>query len=339
MQKYSTFYNYCLFVLINIFLVIIAGSVVRSTQSGMGCPDWPKCFGQYIPPTSMQQVIFNSNKKYNKGQFIIHNDSLKYAKEKFISGSNYYETNWNNYTKHNNATFEVYKTWIEYINRLLGALLGLIVFIQLIWAFVLRKYNKSILWLSFALVLLTGFQAFLGKTVVDSNLEGVKISIHLAGAVAMLLLEVLILHKIKTIAIPQSSNVNKYINVLSILVVIQFFMGVLVRQQIDKVSELHVFMNRNSWLNEVGLIYYIHRSFSILLLLGFFFLYFKFKNELHKKIYLYILGVLLAQLIVGVIFNYANFPAFAQPIHLLLSCLLIVSLFIFLLRKNNNTLL
>lgn len=52
--------------LVLLYLVIIAGSIVRATGSGMGCPDWPKCFGYYIPPTNPAQIEFQESHEYKK---------------------------------------------------------------------------------------------------------------------------------------------------------------------------------------------------------------------------------------------------------------------------------
>ena len=104
-----------------VFLVIIAGGVVRMTQSGMGCPDWPKCFGRWIPPTNANQLP-SDFEKYLKTQDIDH-------------------------------SFNAWHTWIEYINRLLGALLGIFIFIHFVWSFrKFRKTNKQILLFSFLLM-------------------------------------------------------------------------------------------------------------------------------------------------------------------------------------------
>ena len=44
------------------FALIILGGVVRVTESGLGCPDWPLCHGRIIPPLEMTAIIEYSHR-------------------------------------------------------------------------------------------------------------------------------------------------------------------------------------------------------------------------------------------------------------------------------------
>ncbi len=67
------------------FLVVLAGSVVRMTGSGMGCPDWPKCFGLMIPPTQAEEVTWRAGASYEPGRMLIANDTLWVAQEAILA--------------------------------------------------------------------------------------------------------------------------------------------------------------------------------------------------------------------------------------------------------------
>ena len=42
---------------IGTYLLIVIGALVRTTGSGLGCPDWPLCHGQLIPPPRMDAIF------------------------------------------------------------------------------------------------------------------------------------------------------------------------------------------------------------------------------------------------------------------------------------------
>jgi heme a synthase len=293
----ASFKNYSILVLVFVFLVIIAGGIVRMTQSGMGCPDWPKCFGMWVPPTNASQLPDNYT-SYLKQQDIDH-------------------------------TFNVYHTWTEYINRLIGALLGFLLIIQLGWGIALFwKKNKTIVWFCLATVLLTGFQGWLGKRVVDANLATAKITTHMLVALIIAILALTIVYLQKT----NSAIANKKVKTLAgfalLLLTVQIILGTGVREQIDAISKSLQYTNRNFWIEKLDFIFYIHRSFSLLIAALCLYMYVQFKktNTIHNGIKLVIINVF-AEIIIGIIMAYASIPAIAQPLHLLFSTGLFVSLF------------
>ena len=122
MKKY---FQFSVLSIIVTYLLIFVGGLVRVSGAGMGCPDWPKCFGYLVPPTDRSDIEWKKNHNYKKNQIIIFNDSLIYANKDFKSVDSIRRENWTNYTKHDYSKFNVSHTWIEYINRLIGAISGI----------------------------------------------------------------------------------------------------------------------------------------------------------------------------------------------------------------------
>ena len=296
------FVRYTKLLVVMVFLVIIAGGVVRMTQSGMGCPDWPKCFGMWVPPTNANQLPADFE-KYLKQQDIDH-------------------------------TFNVYHTWIEYLNRLLGALLGIFILIHTIWAF--RKYyntNKKIFWWSFALLLAVAFQGWLGKKVVDANLAVVKITIHMLGALVIAAIPVYIIYLVKAKQKIVNKSIKLWSTIALVLVILQIILGTEVREQIDEIAKSLNYLQRELWIDRLDIWFKIHRTFSLVIagLLVLVFIKSKSEERLLKAaaFNVFLVVVLIA---LGIIMNYVNIPALAQPLHLLASAILAISLFNFRLK-------
>lgn len=304
MKPFRSYKRYTWFVLIFVFMVILAGGVVRTTQSGMGCPDWPTCFGRWIPPTDVSQLPADYE-KYLRQQDIDH-------------------------------TFNAYHTWIEYINRLLGALLGVFIFIHLIWSFRLfRKTNPAVFYLSFFLLLATGFQGWLGKKVVDANLAVVKITTHMLVALVIAAIPVMILARLKENKTPVPRSL-KLVTVMTLaLVLIQIVLGTEVREQVDEISRALLYGSREVWVGKLDIWFLVHRSFSWLVALSGIYLFIRTRSYPALRAGGSLVGLMvLVAISAGLLMNFLDVPPAAQPVHLMAASILSVSIFSLRLRMK-----
>ena len=338
MKKYFVFWAKASLILV--YLVILAGATVRMTGSGMGCPDWPKCFGYYIPPTHENDLSFKPNTQYNKGQAIINNENLFVAKNDFKSTNSYNSSDWEKYTKHDYAIFNVYHTWVEYINRLLGALAGLACFITLIVSLSFWNTRKLFVFLAFGICVLMGFQAWLGKTVVDSVLNPYKITTHMLVAFLIVALQLYLIFQATSVKKPLKTF-NPLFFKLSIvalaLTTIQVVFGTNVREYIDHIAESG--LPKILWLQSPEWNFYVHRSFSIIVLFVNMYIFYlnKKKSILNKKIN-WVGFILLLEIFTGIVMSYFHFPFGSQTLHLILASVLFgIQFYIFLEEKNRNS--
>ncbi|MEP0132196.1 MAG: COX15/CtaA family protein [Eudoraea sp.] len=311
--------------LVLVYLVIIAGAVVRMTGSGMGCPDWPKCFGHYIPPTNESELQWQPNKDYKKGQVIILNETLQVAKNDLKTSDFFEINNWETYTKHDYAEFNPWHTWIEFINRLFGALAGLGTLVLAIASFGYWKKKKRITIISWLVVFSMGFQAWLGATVVYSVLEPVKITVHMVMALFIVALLVYLIFK--TDPISQNEKYDKKATLIIWialgLTLIQIILGTQVRQFVDHQIDLFGENAKDIWLVNPSLQFYIHRSFSILVVfINLYLAYYISQKRLGYSKIKWVLGLLLLEVITGIVMYYFDFPFASQPLHLILAAFL-----------------
>ena len=306
--------------LILIYLVVVAGSFVRITGSGMGCPDWPKCFGEWIPPTTDEKLPVNYKDVYSEKRAkkidlfssFLSKIGLTETAEKLVKDP----------TLRIEQDFNGRKTWIEYINRLLGFLAGNSMLFVFIW--LLLKYRKlNIILISLFNLFLMAIQAWFGSIVVASNLVPWTITVHMLLALLIILIQIYFIHKIS----PKYSNKQRHPKWMLILiwssfaiVFYQMFLGTQVRESIDELTKMG--FGREVWTDRLGIPFYIHRSFSWLVMLILIFV--AWKNEILSK-YKFIRSTmifLILELISGVLLAHADMPGLVQTSHLIFASII-----------------
>lgn len=324
--------------LVLVYSVIIAGALVRMTGSGMGCPDWPKCFGYYIPPTDVEQLTWRPHKSFEKGQVIIKDEALWVTKQDFTAADAYDPSDFRPYTKHDYAIFNPTHTWIEYINRLFGALAGLFVFAMAVLSFSWWKDKKGIVLLSWLSVFLMGFQAWLGATVVYSVLNPIKITVHMVVALVIvaIILQIIWMAKTEFAARKRDPYFGNLLAFALVLTLAQVVLGTQVRQFVDMQVKTVGYDQMGLVLENPTISYYFHRSFSIVVFALNVFLYLRNKSRnLGFEKMGWVMGLLVFEIASGIAMAYFDFPFGSQTLHLVLASILFGTQFYMLLEYRN----
>ena len=275
------------------YLLILVGALVRASGAGLGCPDWPKCFGLWIPPTSADQLP----------------------------------------AEFDPSLFNVVHTWTEYLNRLLGATTGILVFATLVSAILVYRKNehvhrRSILFGSIAAFLLVGYAAFLGGRVVKMGLEPWMVTAHLV--VAIFVVSSLLFATVRSLRVDVLSATPPVTGISIVTIALTLFqvgLGTQVRAAIEHNKRLIGGSERMAWLDAVGGIDVLHRQLSLAVFALSVFLAWRLYKALPQsnaqRAAFAALVLVVLQIAAGVGLAYLDLPPVLQIAHLTLGSLLL----------------
>ncbi|WP_372635318.1 heme A synthase [Fodinibius sp.] len=286
-----------------IFLIFVGG-LVRASGAGLGCPDWPRCFGMWIPPTAVADLP----------------------------------------ARFDATQFNVLKTWTEYINRLIGVIIGMLIIVTFVLSVPYRKKEPAVFYSSGAALVLVLIQGWLGGQVVITGLSEWLITLHmlLAMIIMMTLIYAVFKASEKQLELELPLKTRRWLLgsglLLLIITFVQLSIGTQVREVIDLLKNMDSPPARNLWISKVGSVDELHRSFSWVVLLSggilFYISRWRTENPLLSKLGSWILGIILLQIATGVGLYYLGIPPVYQVVHLVGVAILIALEFILLLVVN-----
>lgn len=305
-----------------IYVLILVGGIVRATGAGMGCPDWPTCFGQWIPPTAESQLPSNYQ--------VIYADR-GYA----------------------DTTFNVTKTWTEYLNRLLGVFTGFAILLTMLAAWPFRKVTSSqsfngVFSLSVAAFVLVCVQGWLGSRVVASNLAPGMITLHmlLAQVIVGIVIAAVIAASRPKIdvqairALPRGISIG--LMAAMVLGLLQMVIGTQVREAVDLIAKASEHENRHLWIDNLPWVFTVHKWYALPLVLLNGWLAWSLlstnQSGILRRLNIALMALLVGTSVIGMSMDRLNLPIFAQPLHLWLASLIFgVQLAISLLLRSAGT--
>lgn len=275
------------------YSLILVGGLVRASGAGLGCPDWPRCFGGWIPPASAAELPAG----FDPAQF--------------------------------NRTL----MWTEYLNRLLGVTVGFLVFGTAISAWRHYRRQPHVLWPAVAAVLLTGFEGWLGGKVVAHELAAWLVTVHLIVALVIVSLLVYAtmyslyardgrpVHWTRT-----RRGAAGWIVALLLVTLVQVGLGTEVRTHVD--TALDAGTARGLVLATAGAVDHWHRAAAMLVFAGAVALAALLGRGAPAGSPIgpaawTVVGLTALQIAVGVILGYAALPPVAQVTHLTVASVLL----------------
>ena len=229
--------------------------------------------------------------------------------------------------------FNATKTWIEYINRLIGVLVGFITLITALFSLRLYRMLPRVTSLTVFALLLVIVQGGIGAYVVRTNLQTGTITLHMVVALTILL--------VLLSAYVQSWNVGRFApnfqvksnvwlvgGVVLLLTLTQVIFGTQVRESVDLIAKELGEENRSRWLSQLAGNYDLHKYFYYLVLASHI-VWGAVLSPLLKTqsfmagLYLALMSFLGAEILLGIGMHNWGIPAWMQPLHLLFATLIV----------------
>ncbi|ACF14774.1 cytochrome oxidase assembly [Chloroherpeton thalassium ATCC 35110] len=270
------------------YLLIFIGGLVRVTGAGLACPDWPTCFGSWLPPLDVSAIPAGDS----------------------------------------TANFSALLVLLEYLNRLFTALVALLIIFTAVLGFQSLKSAPRLILALFGAVVLYGVQIWLSGEIVRTALNPFLVTLHFIISLVVGSMLTFVTVRAYYMETPSEESRSAYPeNSHLVLLFLWFFaifqigLGTRVREKIEIVSRLLPDLTKKEWLAEIGSMSYIHGVTGVIECVAtWFFGYWLLKKSKEPSALVSntmngVMGLMLAQILLGVALVMVGLPAFVQLLH------------------------
>ncbi|HWR83695.1 MAG TPA: COX15/CtaA family protein [Candidatus Deferrimicrobium sp.] len=283
------------------YLLIFTGGLVRVSGAGLGCPDWPKCFGRWIPPTNINQLPADIDP----------------------------------------SRFNITLAWIEYSNRLIGVVVGLLIALTALWALKSFRKQRAVVWTTVTAAILTAFEGWQGGAVVTSELKSVIVSVHTLVALVIVGLLVVATHTAYTLdratnvrATNHFARMKRWIVALLAMTVAQVLLGTQMRSALETISARKPVASAAHWVSQIGIVNHIHMLVACVLIVATLIIGFRTLKEIvpsekvARRAVAIAMALIVGQFCLGLAFLAVGIPATLQVFHLWIGSLYVGALLV-----------